>query len=41
MIMDADVLFEVGVAAAGGMFSSWNWGRSNGNVTVNANRAFR
>jgi hypothetical protein len=33
------LLWGVGVAAAGSMFSSWNWGRSNSYVNVNVNRA--
>ena len=35
------LLFGVGIAAAGAIFSGWNWGRGGGNsyVNVNVNRA--
>lgn len=33
------LLWGVGIAAAGSMFSSWNWGRGNSYVNVNVNRA--
>lgn len=33
------LLWGVGIAAAGSMFSSWNWGRGNSYVNVNINRA--
>jgi uncharacterized membrane protein YgcG len=33
------LLWGIGIAAAGSMFSSWNWGRGNSYVNVNVNRA--
>ena len=33
------LMWGVGIAAAGAMFSNWNWGRGNAYVNVNANRA--
>ena len=33
------LMFGVGIAAAGALFSGWNWGRGNSYVNVNVNRA--
>jgi len=32
-------MWGVGIAAAGALYSSWNWGRGNAYVNVNTNRA--
>src|SRR5262245_15325986 len=38
-LLASGLMWGVGIAAAGAMFSSWNWGRGNAYVNVNANRA--
>jgi hypothetical protein len=38
-LLATGLMWGVGIAAAGAMYSNWNWGRGNAYVNVNANRA--
>ena len=38
-LLGTGLMWGVGIAAAGALYSSWNWGRGAGYVNVNANRA--
>jgi hypothetical protein len=38
-LLATGLMWGIGIAAAGAMFSSWNWGRGNGYVNINTNRA--
>ena len=38
-LLASGLMWGIGIAAAGAMYSSWNWNRGNAYVNVNANRA--
>src|SRR5262249_34508313 len=38
-LLATGLMWGIGIAAAGAMFSSWNWGRGAGYVNINTNRA--
>jgi hypothetical protein len=38
-LLASGLMWGIGIAAAGAMYSSWNWGRGAGYVNINASRA--
>jgi Protein of unknown function (DUF3300) len=38
-LLASGLMWGLGIAAAGAMYSNWNWGRGAGYVNINANRA--